>query len=278
MRRSLAVLVVVLLAVGSVSVVTYALVRGVARSTDQLQREAPLAAARLERAGRYHQAFRDMRLAERTRLLVQEAPARLQGGTPAAAIRAAATRGAAFLVTGILALFLLVSAPQLARSAFAQIEDEERRRRWERVARAAVSRGFGYARGSIAMSALAGAVAYGLAGLAHVPGRAPLALWVALWDLVPLVGTAVGALPIVGLAAARAPADAIWIALVFVLYQVLEATVLQPYVERRSVRIGPFATVAGGFAGLELYGFGGAVVTLLGLAVVVAALDELTPE
>jgi predicted PurR-regulated permease PerM len=68
------------------------------------------------------------------------------------------------------------------------------------------------------------------------------------------------------------------LALAFLAFQVFEGLVLQPFVERRTIRLGPFLTVAGGFAGLELYGIGGAIMTLLGLSVLVAAADEIAPD
>lgn len=43
------------------------------------------------------------------------------------------------------------------------------------------------------------------------------------------------------------------------------------------MRVGPFLTAAGAFAGLELYGLGGALLSVLAIALVVAALDELAP-
>lgn len=277
MRRGLALLVVVLLTLSCIGVITYGLVNGLVRSTHKLQDAAPELASRLERHGRFHQALADAHLAERTRNLVKQVPQRLQGGTPAEAFRAATTRGLAFLATGILTVFFLIYGDQLATSALEQVHDPVRRARWRRISEVAAERALGYARGSIAMAALAGLLGYTAASAAHVPGAAPLALWLALWDLVPIVGVAIGAVPIVVLAAAGSTNHAIAIAVVFAVYQVLEAGFIQPWVERRSVRIGPFATVAGGAAGIELYGIGGALLFLLAITVVVAIADELTP-
>jgi predicted PurR-regulated permease PerM len=40
--------------------------------------------------------------------------------------------------------------------------------------------------------------------------------------------------------------------------------------------VGPFFTLTGGFAGLELYGIGGALMALMVITVVMAVLDEAT--
>lgn len=277
MRRGLAVAVVFVGAILSVGVVGYGLVDSVVSEFRHLRVAAPARAAELEQEGRFAELARDFDLSERTERFLEEAPERLRGGTPAEAIRSAATRGVAYLATAVLTLFLLLHGRELAAAAALQIHDPDRRGRVERAAVAVFQRGFAYARGTIAMAALAGLVAYTVASAADVPGAAALGLWVALWDVVPLVGAAVGALPIVALAAAASPERAVALAAVFVAYQAVEYLVIQRWVERNSVRVGPFATVLAGFAGLELYGVGGALVTLLAVTLALTAVDELAP-
>lgn len=275
--RGFAVMIVGVCAVASGAAIAYALVDGVVREYNEISVAAPERARELEEKGRFREAFHDAHFAERVEAVIDEAPKRLRGGTPADAIRSAATRGIAFLATAVLALFFMMHGPTLAAAGAAQIHPPSRRARVERVAAAAFHRGFGYARGALAMSMLAGLVAWALASTADVPGPAPLGLWVALWNIVPVIGTVIGALPIVVLAAIDSPTKGIVLALVFVVYQLAEWLVLQRWIERRTVHLGPFATVVAGFAGLELYGVGGALVVLLATTLVVAALDELTP-
>lgn len=278
MPRGIAVLIVMTGTLGSIGVVGYGLVDGMVREFHSLQQVAPQQAARLEREGRFAEAAREIQLADRVRELVNSAPERLRGGTPAEALRSAATRGVAYLATFVLTLFLLLHGPDLAAAAAAQIADPSRRRRVSMTALRVYHRGFAYARGTIAMSALAGLTAFSLASLADVPGPAPLALWVALWDVVPLLGATVGALPVVLLAAAADPARGALLAVVFIGYQVAEGLLIQRWVEARSVRVGPFVTVAAGFTGLELYGAGGALMALLAATLLVALASELASE
>jgi predicted PurR-regulated permease PerM len=278
MPRGIAVAVVVLALAGVGGFVAYGAVGGLVRETQKLERAIPKRAAELERSKRFGAAAREFKLSERTRRFVNEVPARLRGGTPADALRSAATRGVAFLATGVLSIFFLLHGPRIARGAAEQIRDPARRALVERLALGAYRRGFGYARGSVAIAAVAGGLAYTVARLAHVPGPAPLALWVALWDLVPIVGTFLGALPIVLLAGVASTDRAVVVALVFIAHQVAEEFVLQQPLERRTVHVGPFLTVVGGFAGLELYGLGGALMVLLLGAVAAALADEWAPR
>ena len=277
MPRGIAVALVAVATVVGIGTVAYGAIDGLVRETRHLQDAAPRRATQLERSGRFGELARDVKLRDRVQRFVDEAPQRLRGGTPAEALRAAATRGVAFLATGVLALFFLLHGPRIASAASRQIHDPERRATFDRAMVCAYHRGFGYARATIAMSMAAGVFAYVVARAAEVPGPAPLALWAALWDAVPLLGAAIGALPIVILAAAVSPAKGVILAGVFIAYQLLEAVVVQRQVEKRTLRVGPFLTVIAGFAGMELYGLGGALLVLLIVTLAVAIADELAP-
>lgn len=276
--RGRAVLVVAAGGLLVAGLVTYRVVDDVRTGTRKLQAAAPAAAATLERSDRFGPAARAVHLSARTESFMKDLPVRLRGGSTGEALRAAATRGVAFLTTSVLTLFLLVHGPRLADAALRQIHDERRRASVRRVAWSAYRRAFGYARGSLLIGLFAGTVAYVAATTAHVPGAAPLALWVGLWDLVPIVGAVIGAAPIIGLAAVESPWRGALVAAAIVAYQVVEDFVLQPRLESRAMRLGPFLTVAAGFAGLELRGLPGALIAVLATATVVAALDEVAPE
>jgi predicted PurR-regulated permease PerM len=274
--RGIAVAVVARSALATVGGVTYGLVDGVVRQTANLEEAAPRLAQQVEEDSRFSDAATEFDLSARTEAFVKEVPERLRGGTPAEAIRSAATRGLSFLAVFILTLFFLLHGADLVEAAGRQIHDDERRARADHVASAVYHRAFGYARGTLGMAALAGLVAYGLARGVGVPGPAPLALWVVLWDAVPVIGAVIGALPIIVLAGIIDPAKGLAMLAVFAIYQVFEYVVLQRRLQENTVRLGPFLTVVGGFAGLELYGLTGALLAILALTIAVVALDEST--
>lgn len=275
--RGIAVAVVAAATVASVSFIAYGAINDLVAETRNLQEAAPRRVAELEESERFGDFARDVKLRERVERIVASVPERLRGGTPADALRSAATRGVAFLATGVLSLFFLLHGPQLLAAGARQINDVDLRQRVERAARCAYERGFGYVRRSLLMSIMAGLVAFLVARAADVPGAAPLGVWAALWDVVPLLGAVIGTLPIVVLAAVVDPAKGILLAGVFIGYQIFEAVILQRRTEKRTLKVGPFLTVAAGFAGLELYGLGGALLVLLIVILVVAVADELAP-
>jgi predicted PurR-regulated permease PerM len=135
--RGIAVAVVALATVGLVSFVTYGAVHDLVRQTNNLREAAPRRVAELEHSERFGDFARDVKLRERVQRLVDSAPERLRGGTPAEAIRSAATRGVAFLATGVLTLFFLLHGPRMLAAAARQISNPEHRATGERAARCA---------------------------------------------------------------------------------------------------------------------------------------------
>lgn len=278
MPRALATAMVMVALLGTVGAVGYGLVDDIQRQTRRLQQAGPERARQLERSERFGQLARQIKLSERTDRFLRQLPQRLRGGTPAEAFRAAATRGVAFLATGVLTVFLLQHGPRLARAAHDQIHDRVRRERLESIAGAVYRRAVAYSQASLAISLAAGLAAYLAARLAHVPGPAALGVWVGLWDLVPLAGAVVGVLPIVALAAASSAERAVVVAMFFVVYQVVENLAVQRRVERASVRVGPFVTLTAGLVGLELSGVAGALLAVLAATVAATAADELADD
>jgi len=92
---------------------------------------------------------------------------------------------------------------------------------------------------------------------------------------VPLAGTLVGALPLVVLAAASSGQRALAVIAVFVAYQIIENLFVQRSVERLTVRVGPFITLAAGLVGLELSGIAGALLATLAGTIAVTTVNEL---
>lgn len=275
MPRAAATAIVMLTLVGAAGAIGYGLVDDVVNQTRRLQEAGPERAAAIERSDRFGAVAREVKLAEKTDRFLKGLPARLRGGTPAEAIQAAATRSVAFLATGVLTIFFLQHGPRLARGARRQVHDAERRRRLETLTVAVYHRAFAYATSSLGMSLAAGLFAYLAARMAEVPGPAALGVWVGLWDLVPLAGAFIGAVPIVVLAAATSGDRAVVLILAFVIYQMVENILVQRSVQTSTVRVGPFVTIAAGLVGVELSGVAGALLAVLAATIALTTLDQL---
>lgn len=275
MPRGLALALVVLSTLAIAGGVAWRVVDDINDQLKELQRALPEAAEEIEQSDRFGEAAREADLAERVETFVDELPERLRGGDAATALRSAATRGVAFLATAVLTIFFLIHGGRLLASAANQLRDD-RRDRVKHVARRAYPRAWRYVVGSLGMAVIAGLLAYGCAEVLDLPGAAPLALWMALVDVVPVLGVVLGALPLVLLTGVTSPwwQTALVAALLFG-FQVLETTVLQKRVERGSLHVGPFVTIAVAMVGLELYGIGGSLIALIAVVAALAAADEL---
>lgn len=275
MPRALAVVLVFVVVLGSIGVAGYALIDDLQRETHRLQQAAPRRAAELEKGS---DLFRELKLRARVKSFVDDIPKRLAGGSGANAIRSTANRGLAFVASSILTLFFVLYGRNLIERGLAQIHDARRRARAQQITHQASRRALGYARLMLAKAVIAGVIAWGVASLADTPGPAALGVWVALWSLVPIGGVLVGGVPIVVFAAAVSAQRAVVVAVVFIALAIIEWLVVKPRLERATMRLGSFVTVLVGFAGLELYGFSGALLCLLGAALFVAVLGELGPS
>ena len=243
-----------------------------------LQRIAPQRAHALERSDRFGSAARSFQLEARTRAAVKEIPNRLRGGSNADALRSAGTRGVAYLATTVLTIFLIINGRRLVLAGIAQAHDEDLQQRLKKIIGDGGARGVQYTTGSLAMAASAGLFVGFTAEVVHVPGAVPLGLWAALWDVVPLIGAFVGALPVALLAAAASPTNSVIILVAFLVYEAFESAVIQKHLEERTVHVGPFLTLVVASVGLELYGLGGALVALFATSVAIGMFEEWRAE
>ncbi len=250
----------------------------VRRAADRLEKEAPDAAAELERSERFGDAARQFHLEEKVQDFVDQLPERLRGGDTAAALRAAATRGVAYLATWVLTLFLLAHGPRLVQAGLAQIHDDERRARVAWVLLGAYERYVTYLALTLVRAAAAGVFTWLVCAAVDVQGGVLLALAAAVASLVPLIGTVIGGIPVLLLTAAFHPERAWIVAVAFVAYQVAESLLVQPRLDARSMRLGPVLSFVALMVGLEAYGVGGMIGALVVVAFLAALMLEMAPH
>lgn len=120
----------------------------------------------------------------------------------------------------------------------------------------------GWIKGQIIMSLLVGV----LAGVAFyflgLPYFLPLALFVALLNLVPYVGSVVGFLPAFILAATISMQTLIFVVLAFITVQVLESYVFQPLIMKKTLGLNPFLTIVSVIIGQLIFGPVGAILAV----------------
>lgn len=184
-------------------------------------------------------------------------------------------KGAATLVVALVAVFMLVlltllEAPRM-RVGIVRLLAPHRREDVIRVSAEVARSVTGYMFGNFLTSVVAGVVVFLTMTVTGLPYAPLWGLWVALVDFLPLVGGALAGIPAVlyALVAGGIP-EAAALAVVFVVYTLVENHVLNPIVMSRTVHISPLLVLVAVLVGADvgdLVGgiFGGFVGTLLAI-------------
>jgi predicted PurR-regulated permease PerM len=194
--------------------------------------------------------------------------------TPATALSvgaAALSTIIAIVTIGILTLFTMLEAPRMWRG-FLGLFQPSTANRLHRVVDESIRSVTGYMLGNGATSVIAGIIVGVTLEILGVPFALLLGVFVALVDLLPLVGGLLAGFPVVIIAAIHSVPAGITMLIVFVVYQQLENHVLNPVIMSRTVQLNPFwvliavlvgATLGGRVAG----GLGTFVGALVGIPV-----------
>ena len=125
----------------------------------------------------------------------------------------------------------------------------------------------GYWYGKFIIAVIAGLFVYIPMVLLDIPYAAPLALFVAITDLIPNIGATIGAIPVVGVALFESWYDGVIMLVVIIVYQQLENSVITPKVFQKAIDLHPFLS----FVVVLFFGaLFGVIGTLLALPVTAA--------
>ncbi len=122
----------------------------------------------------------------------------------------------------------------------------------------------GYVGGALAQATVAGIAAFIFLEILGIPSPLALAVVVAIFDVIPLIGATLGAV-IVGIVIAFAgdfPGDLIAWFIFTIAYQQFENYLIQPRIQSRAVNLDPFVVVIAALFGGTLLGVVGALVAI----------------
>jgi predicted PurR-regulated permease PerM len=158
--------------------------------------------------------------------------------------------------------FLLLDGGRIVNFILSQVR-RDRQERVRAVAADIYSATGGYVAGALTLATAAGITTYILLSLLNVPFAVPLAVMMAFFDLIPLVGSTIGGtlIAVVTLFSDFPQDTIIWVVFVIV-YQQVENSVLQPLVYRRAVNLHPLAVIMAILVGSTLLGVLGALVAI----------------
>lgn len=153
-----------------------------------------------------------------------------------------------------------------------------RRPRAERLAKLAYSVVGRYVAGSLLVAGIAGLVVLAAGLVLGVPLTPLAAAWVAVWDLVPQVGGAVGGIPFVLLGFTQGAGTGLACAVLFIVYLQIENHILGPLLVGQAVKLSPPATMTAALIGVSAGGVVGALLAVPLVGAAKAIYLELRPE
>jgi predicted PurR-regulated permease PerM len=257
MSRSWAVLAVMLMLILLLAAFLAVLIVPLATQVDDLQRAAPGYIDKLRHNSTIQDLNQRYHLLKKAQDAATNLPSKVFG-----TLSSVASGVAAAITVLFLTLFLMLELPVLSAAVLSLMPEPTA----EHVRRLSVDvnrRVGGYVIGNLFISLIAGTVVGLSLWILGVPYAAALAVLMAVFDLVPLIGATIGALAAIGVAFATQGVTAgIIMIVVNVVYQQVENHILQPVVYRRTVELSSFLILVAVLVGGALLGVLGALVAI----------------
>ncbi|MBB5867663.1 putative PurR-regulated permease PerM [Allocatelliglobosispora scoriae] len=183
------------------------------------------------------------------------------------------------LLVVVLTIYFLLDLPRI-RLGFVRLFPERNRLSVQRGVTVVVDKVGAYMIGNVVISLIAGAVTFAALLALGVPFALPLAVIVAIADMIPLVGATIGAAVCVLVAAATSDG---WLTTVltlafFILYQQIENYVIAPRIMRNAVDVPAVAVLLAGLVGASVLGLMGALMAIPLVAAAKALINKARSE
>jgi predicted PurR-regulated permease PerM len=210
---------------------------------------------------------------------VRKALKDLAAGLPDAASALLGIAGGVFgtilsLVTlAFLALFLLMERPTITAWLFG-FTSPAVEQRWSPVVENSILAVSSSLIGNVAISIVAGTVAFLSAWLLGLPFPIVLAVIAGFLDLIPQVGATIASIILVAVALTVSTEAAVIMLIIQLIYQQVENYIVYPIVYRQAIEISPFTTIVAVLIASSILGVVGAILALPFAAVIKTVLAE----
>jgi predicted PurR-regulated permease PerM len=182
--------------------------------------------------------------------------------TPAAGVLKGVATGIAGTITVfVLAYLMVLEGPKVVDGALGLLPAENRERA-RRVGVDCAKSVTGYLSGNLLISVICGALTYAVLKVSGVPFAGLISLFVAVTDLIPLVGATLGAVAAAIAGFIHSVPAGIAVIVFFLLYQQLENHLLQPLIFARTVKLNPLTVLIAILIAVELAGILGALLAI----------------
>lgn len=264
LRRGLAVAIVVIAVFVLGGLVTFAFVQPLITAADEFSEDVPELVEEIQSAPIVKNALDRFNVEARVDKASSDLPKELVGfsGPLLDAFKTLGEFVIGAVTISVLMIFLLLYGPGFFAMGLERINDPAKRRRVKVIGGQMLTAVSGWVAGNVVTSLVAGVVSLIVFLILDLPYAVLLALWVAVADLIPLVGATLGALPAIILAFIGGVPGGLITTGYFIGYQQFENHVLQPYVYGKTIQLNPFVVLVALIIGVELAGFLGALLAL----------------
>lgn len=273
LRRSVAVLLITLAALGFFGGFVAAVAPPIAHQSTQLVKHAPDYLHRLDSNSTFKKLDARYHITASVKKHAEEGVNLQAFGGVLGIGKAVLGIIASTLTVVILTIYFLANMPAIRRVAY-RLVPRTRRARVGLLTDEILNRVGGYVLGNLATSVVAGVATFIWLEAFGVPYAVALAMFVAITDLIPLIGATLGAIGVTAVALFHGTGIGIATGIYYVGYQQFENYVLQPRIMKRTVDVAPIVTILAALLGAALLGILGALIAVPIAAAVQLILTE----
>ncbi len=218
----------------------------------------------------------DQGIAERLRNATENIPSQIGGSFGTVVGVAGSVLATIFntLTVLVLTVYFSLSLARIREGSLKLIPKSKRERVQSIVDPVLVKIG-SYIAGNVVISVIAGVTSFVFLTIVGVPFPVALALWVAIADLIPLVGASLGAVPAVIVAFFVSLPVGIATLAFFVFYQQIENYLIAPRVMTKAVDLSPAAVLVSALTGAALLGVPGVLMAIPAAAAIKLVSQEI---
>lgn len=166
-----------------------------------------------------------------------------------------------FLTVLVLTLYFLAALPKMTSMAYRMVPNS-RRERVRLLGDEILLRIGGFVGGQLTIAGLSGLSTLVVLSLLKIPYAISLAMVVAVFGLIPLIGATLGAVVVVIVGLTQSTTAAILLFAFYVLYQQFENYVIAPRIMRRAVNVPAVVTIVSALIGASLLGLLGGLIAI----------------
>jgi predicted PurR-regulated permease PerM len=262
-RRGLAVAIIFTVFLAIIAGFLMSVIPPLVNQFGQLVKHFPQTLSDLQaRSARFRELDNRFHVSTRLEGLLGQLPGRITGGVLGLTSQ---VFGAvvSFLTVVVFTVYFLLDLPRLLNGVH-RLFPVNRRERYGRVVDIMINKVGDYMIGRLAIGFIAGVVAFAALEALGVPYPVPLAIFIALLDLIPLIGHPIGSVAalLVALITKGLWPTTVLLLVIFVVYQQVENYFIGPRVLKHSVDISAAAVLLAALIGAAILGVIGALIAI----------------